>query len=190
MPSTTTARKVFIPQDMNVQLPATRENPGGRVVQLKQGYVELDETMAAHPLLSRLTPELPDEAKRQERLYEAQQKRDEAVNKAEADLAEVRREVQQERLEATQKASEEYSGRREEALARGASFNEPHPDPETRRAMAMTAPAASFSTMPAAALAQKPQPEPAPGKMPTEAENRDAMRQASEAARPAVRSKD
>lgn len=174
-------KRVYVPQDVNVTLPASRENPGGRVVQLKAGYCELDEACQVHPLLSRLQAVDPDEYDRQDKLREAQHEYDEAVGKAAEKLAKARMEVDQERRETIAKSSEDYVERRERAQAAGAAFVEPHPDPETQRAMALTAPAAQFATVNPGAFALTPTAEERDAarktreSMPTEEENRKAM---------------
>lgn len=177
-------RRVYLPQDMNVQLAASEEVPAGRVVQLKQGWIELKDGLENHPILKRLQEEQPGESERQARLYQAEQDYSEAVNKAAAELAKVRQEVAAERREHVETQAGEWADRREEAVTSGRSFNEPHPDLDTRRAMALTAPAAVHATVPADSFANTAvladERRAVREGLPSEAENRERQQAAVE----------
>lgn len=138
---------VYLPQDMNVSLAASDAFPAGRVVQLKKGFINLDDELAAHPLLSRLQTDMPGESDRRQKMVDAERECAEAVNAAYAKLAETRAAIDQERREQVNSSAEEWQHRRDEAAEKGLSFNEAHPDLETRRAFALTAPAATHATM-------------------------------------------
>lgn len=177
----TSTRRVYLPQAMNIPMPATQEYPAGRTVQLAAGYVDLDEGMQNHPILAKLQTVDPDETQRQDKIRDAEEEYSEIMSKAAEKLAKVKADVGQERREAINKASEDYMERRQDALARGNSFNEPHPDLETQRAMALTAPAGLHASVNPVAFTPTPAPpiEQAQ-KLPTEAESQKRMTEASQ----------
>lgn len=176
---------VYIPQDINVQMPASQEHPGGRVLQLKQGWTPQTDEMRSHPVLSKLRSyDLPGEADRRDQLRRAEETYNETVGKAAAELSETRAKIAADRAKEMAKADEDWSSRANEAAARGLAFNEPHPHPETQRAMALTAGPAAHATIPSEAFAQRPLVAEDREKMrestPSEAENRERMEAASE----------
>lgn len=132
------AKKVYVPGDLNVQFGPTKEHPDGRVVTLKQGLVELDDDLAAHPVIAQLATQSPTEAARAERLQKAAAARDEAVGKAQAAYFEEVAACDKEATEETAKLTEEWSQRAAAAAEKGEGFNEPHPDKATAAAINLT----------------------------------------------------
>lgn len=148
--------RVYLQNQMHVQMAATQEHPGGRVVTLNQGWNELDEDMAAHPVLSKLIPESDSEGKRRERLADADEKRRQAHDEAEAEYNEVAAECQREQLDERNKLAEEHSERAADAQKRGVAFNERHPDPDAQHAIAITGGPAGHMVS-ASSMANKPE---------------------------------
>lgn len=148
--------RVYIQNRLHVDLPATKENPGGRVVTLEPGWCELDDELASHPVLAKLTPQTDGGRERQDRLAEAAIKRDETIAQAHSDYSEVLAECQQQEREEYQQASEERAQRIDDANARGVRHNEPHPDPAAQRAQSLTGDP-SGHVVPAGSMAQKPE---------------------------------
>lgn len=146
--------KVYVPQRVNVQMPATEDNPNGYVRTLNQGWVELDEELANHPVISQLRPESSAARDRADRLLDAERRRDEAIAAAHSEYHAALAESQDDEREEYNTLSEERAGRYEEADRRGLVYREDHPDPAARRAIALTAPP-SGHTVSSAALAQK-----------------------------------
>jgi len=131
-------KRVFVPYDLNVQFGSTKEHPDGRVVQLKKGLVELDDDVAAHPVVAQLTTQSPGEAARAERLQKAATARDEAIAAAQAKYSEEMMACDKEAQEETAKLTEEWSKRAQAAAEKGEGFSEPHPDPAAANAIAIT----------------------------------------------------
>lgn len=150
-----TTRRVHIPSQMVISFPATQENPSGRIVTLNPGYMDLDDEMAAHPILSKLIPMDDFEVKRSDKVAKAQEEYDKTMAAASKKLAVAKAEAEKEYTDHMQEQTEKRSARESEAIRRGFAFNEPHPDPETQRAMALTAPAGQYISP--AVLAQVPE---------------------------------
>jgi hypothetical protein len=156
-------RKVFLDRAVNVQMVATKEHPGGQIRHFNPGWVELDDEMASHPILSKLIVR-DDEGQLDNDERDAVEKHAKAVDKAERELSEARGKVQQKRMEMQDKRTQEYAERESDAIAKGMSFNEPFPDEDTRVYMARTA-APHTHAVPSASMDQRP--------MTTEAQKKD-----------------
>jgi hypothetical protein len=145
---------VHLPTDLNVQLGATQEHPSGRVKQLKAGWVELDEELESHPVLSRLIPQTDKGKSRQEKLLKAEEDRNKKIAEAEGEFLKIQQECQQESVEEEAKLSEDYGKKVDEAGLKGHVVQQTHPMPSVARAQALTA--EPSAVVPSASFEQKP----------------------------------
>lgn len=149
------ATRVNIPQPgLYVQMGASEEYPGGRIQHLMPGWVELDEELAKHPILSKLVPEDDTEMQRRFDLYEAEQERNEGVAEAQREFFEKSIEMDDERNEELRQKEEERGQRIEEDMKKGITRVEPHPDPIANWSMALTATPGDYM-VPAVAMGSK-----------------------------------
>ena len=152
---------LYLDAPLNVDLPATEENPGGRMVRLNAGYNEVDDpVLLSHPIVHRMihgdqsSDYSEADADYNQAVAEAGRERDEAIAKAHGEYHEAVTKAAEARDKARGRAVEDYGKRRDDAINRNVVFSEPHPDPETRRAQALTA--SPSQVYPSATFAQKP----------------------------------
>lgn len=131
---------VFVPEPgIHVHTAATEADPGGRVVHLTHGWVELDDELASNAVLKRLLPESDAEGKRRLAMLEATKKRREAVGAAEVEYYAKAVEIDNADLEAMRGAEDERAKRIEADAAKGITRVEEHPDPAAQTALSLTA---------------------------------------------------
>jgi hypothetical protein len=141
------SRRVFLPNDLNVQMAPSRDHPSGRVVQLRAGYNEIeDDDVLDHPVVARLLPQDDEHARFAEARARAEAEHDEAVGRAHSEYHEAISKIAAEEAEHRGAAAEDWGQRREQAMASNTVFTEPHPDAATAVAQARTAQPHVFST--------------------------------------------
>ncbi len=130
--------RIYLDNQINLQLPISKEHPEGEVRVLRQGWNEIPDDLMDHPVIKRLRPETENEGARREKVREAEQERSEALSKIEVEYAEKLNEVEKERREELRQKSEERAQRVQEREAKGEVSYEPNPDPDAAHAEALT----------------------------------------------------
>jgi hypothetical protein len=130
--------RVYLDNQITLQMPVSEEHPEGEVRVLKQGWNEIPPELQDHPIIRRLKPESEGEGQRRQQLLDAERQRTEAINKAEEEYSRQLNEAEKSRREELQQRSEERAKRVQEAQERGEVSYEPNPDPDAAHAEALT----------------------------------------------------
>jgi len=133
-----TSNRVYLDNQITLQMPVSEEHPEGEVRVLKQGWNEIPPELQDHPIIRRLKPESEGEGQRRQQLLDAERKRTEAISKAEEEYSRELNEAEKSRREELQQRSEERAKRVQEAQERGEVSYEPNPDPDAAHAEALT----------------------------------------------------
>jgi hypothetical protein len=133
-----TSNRIYLDNQVILQMPVSEEHPEGEVRVLKQGWNEIPPELQDHPIIRRLKPESEGEGQRRQQLLDAERKRTEAISKAEEEYSRELNEAEKSRREELQQRSEERAKRVQEAQERGEVSYEPNPDPDAAHAEALT----------------------------------------------------